>query len=243
MKTDKITAQIIDAVKRIESDTQDFAERRHKLLEKFKEIYTASDLCYEDLIARKSFLQNSRKNYLSILLTLLLGLFVSYVFNVWNIVTITNPYIQIGLNVLFVSFMILISYPLSEKLSDIIYISDGKFDRYDTNEFEIKLIHAILEETFHYEKAIKDILDIRFDQGNPSYKNDKRIKRCTRRICRRKRRRQRYRKRSNLRAFHQARQIFDLSRPHESKTHLLHGPSSCSISRKPSLDKPPSTGG
>lgn len=172
MKKDKITDQVINTAKIIEANEQGFTERKRKLLEKYREIYLSEDITYEDLIARKSFLMNSRKYFLSIFLTLALGLFVTYAFNALNIVLPTNTFLQIAANFLWVSFMITGSYFLSEKLSNIIYVSDGRSDRYNTIEFEIKLIDSILEEQFHYEDTITDIVNTRFyKQTVPSNAN------------------------------------------------------------------------
>lgn len=162
MKKDKITAEIIGAINKIESNEKDFTKRRQKLIEKYIEIYTSPDITSTDLIKRKNYILHWGNHYLTVFLGLILSEFVTYILNALDVFQDVNiPIIQTEGDYLGLIVMVCISIGVSVKLSDLFTYSNDIHIRYNTMEFEVNLIDEILEKECHLMSIKQKIIDVR----------------------------------------------------------------------------------
>lgn len=163
MKKDKITEEIFQALKVIEYEEVTFEKRKKRLLEKYVEIYNSNNRSYEDedLIARKIYLEKSLENFKSAFIGLVLGGLTSYILKIIefqgvNLIETTGRTI---LNCFIISFHIIVFFVMAKIISDQMTQSDRSFSRYNTNEFEIELIDAILKEKYRLNEVKETILN------------------------------------------------------------------------------------
>lgn len=186
---DKITAQVLDAVTKIEKEEVTFEKRLQCLLDEYKQIYKVDNFTYEDLIKRKIYLMKSREIFNNIFVTLILSGFVTYLINIISVISADNINIgainigAININIdtileIWISFINLIIFIICVGLvyfilSKILLKHNFNFERYNTYHFEIDLIDTIIKEHFQFDSVKKDILRL----NNRNYKSRKRKRR------------------------------------------------------------------
>lgn len=143
---DKITAQVLDAVKKIEKEEVTFEKRLQCLLDEYKNIYKPGNFTFEDLIARKWYLQKSVDDFNSIFVSVCIsGLISCFVSMVTTCYFQNKDCIQITIigSILIVPITIILVL-ISCALYKMILQNRKDFDRYGTYEFEMQIIDEIL---------------------------------------------------------------------------------------------------
>lgn len=162
MKKDKITNELTAAIKKIEANEVTFTKRRKKLIEKYIELYTSPDITSSDLIERKNYILHWRNNFFTVYLGLVLSAFVSTIFNMFGIVQVSdNPIVKIWVNCIGLIVVVSLSIWLSTKFSNILTNTNDVQIRYNTMEFEVKLIDEILEKECPLSSVKQKIIDTR----------------------------------------------------------------------------------
>lgn len=174
---DKITAQVLDAVTKIEKEEVTFEKRLQCLLDEYKQIYKVDNVTYEDLIKRKIYLKRSKENWNVVLLSLLLSGGTTYLIKAidrYNINIIALGEFNIAIDIFIYMLFAFILYVIIDK---ILIKFDFRCDKYNQYDFEIDLIDTIIKEHFQLDSVKKDILRLNYR----NYKSRKRKRRTKKR--------------------------------------------------------------
>lgn len=149
-KKDKISKDLSIEEKFIKKNCIDFSSRK-KMLDKVTKLYDSDKLDLNDLVGRKNFLQRTQSiNDMNV--SIIISVVVSSLSNTINDNIksyLHNNYIfsVVSIDIISIIITILVSFVIIWCLIDVTHsiVLDKDFNKYNTNELEIKLIDQYIE--------------------------------------------------------------------------------------------------
>lgn len=152
-------------IKELSKHTTSYTKKQKELRDYLKEIYgTADEYSIQDILERKAVLQSKLDSENSILMTTGLAVIVWLALEAFKLSILYYEdlaTLQTFWATVIAAFLAVIACAV---VSCFMGRVDTKYRKYNLTDFELRIIDAILEEKFHYQDTITDIVNTRFKQ-------------------------------------------------------------------------------